>query len=158
MDFPGKNTGVGWLFPSPGDLPDPGIKLCISCVSGWILYHWATREAQIPYIGDIIWNFVFVFVGLTDFYCMTIPGLSMFLAFSSVQFSSVAQSCPTLCDPMNCSTPGLPVHHQLPEFPQTHVHWVGDAKSLYVIQNENVIIWITELSISFIYDFLKLSY
>ena len=39
----------------------------------------------------------------------------------------VALSCPTLCDPMNCSTPGLPVHHQLPEFTQTHVHWVRDA-------------------------------
>ena len=46
---------------------------------------------------------------------------------SSVQFSSVAQSCLTLCDPMNHSTPGLPVHHQLPEFTQTHVHWVSDA-------------------------------
>ena len=46
---------------------------------------------------------------------------------TSVQFSSVSQSCPTLCDPMNCSTPGLPVHHQLPEFTQTHVHRVGDA-------------------------------
>ena len=45
----------------------------------------------------------------------------------SVQFSSVAQSCPTLCDPMNHSTPGLPVHHQLPESTQTHVHRVGDA-------------------------------
>ena len=43
------------------------------------------------------------------------------------QFSSVAQSCPTLCDPMNHSSPGLPVHHQLPEFTQTHVHRVGDA-------------------------------
>ena len=43
------------------------------------------------------------------------------------QFSSVAQLCPTLCDPMNCSTPGLPVHHQLPESTQIHVHWVGDA-------------------------------
>ena len=43
--------------------------------------------------------------------------------FSSVQL----QSCPTLCDPMGCSMPGLPVHHQLPEFTQTHVHWVGDA-------------------------------
>ena len=42
-------------------------------------------------------------------------------------FSSVHQSCPTLCDPMNCSTPGLPVHHHLPEFTQTHVHWVSDA-------------------------------
>ena len=46
---------------------------------------------------------------------------------SSVQFSSVAQLCPTLCNPMNCSTPGLPVGHQLPEFTQTHVHRVGDA-------------------------------
>ena len=45
----------------------------------------------------------------------------------SVQFSSVAQSCLTLCDPMNCSMPGLPVHHQLPEFTQTHVHQVSDA-------------------------------
>ena len=40
---------------------------------------------------------------------------------------SFAQSCPTLCDPMNCSMPGLPVHHQLPEFIQTHVHWVSDT-------------------------------
>ena len=47
--------------------------------------------------------------------------------FSSVQFSSVAQSCPTLCNPMNRSTPGLPVHHQLPDFTQTHVHRVSDA-------------------------------
>ena len=46
---------------------------------------------------------------------------------SSVQFSSVAQSCSTLCDPMNQSTPGLPVHHQLPEFTQTHVHQVSDV-------------------------------
>ena len=44
-----------------------------------------------------------------------------------VQFSSVTQSCLILCDPMDCSTPGLPVHHQLLEFTQTHVHWVGDA-------------------------------
>ena len=43
------------------------------------------------------------------------------------QFSSVTQSCLTLCDPMNCSTPGLPVHHQFPEFTQIHVHRVGDA-------------------------------
>ena len=46
---------------------------------------------------------------------------------SPVQFSSVTQSCLTLCDPMNCSTPGLPVQHQLLEFTQTHVHWVGDT-------------------------------
>ena len=49
------------------------------------------------------------------------------LIYSSVQFSSVAQSCPALCDPMKCSMPGLPVHHQLLEFTQTHVHRVCDA-------------------------------
>ena len=49
---------------------------------------------------------------------------------SSVQFISVAQLCPTLCDPMKRSTPGLPVHHQLLELTQTHVHWIGDAIQL----------------------------
>ena len=49
---------------------------------------------------------------------------------SSQSVSSVTQSCPTLCDPMNCSTPGLPVHHQLPEFTHTHVHRGGDAIQL----------------------------
>ena len=49
-----------------------------------------------------------------------------------MQFSSVVQSCPTLCDPMNRSMPGLPAHHQLPEFTQTHVHWVsGSAQANY---------------------------
>ena len=60
--------------------------------------------------------------------CHALLLLSSFPASgSSVQFSSATQSCPTLCDPMNRSTPGLPVHHQLPEFTQTHVHRVGDA-------------------------------
>ena len=45
----------------------------------------------------------------------------------TIQFSSVTQSCPTICDPMDCSIPGLPVHHQFPEFTQTQVHRVGDA-------------------------------
>ena len=51
----------------------------------------------------------------------------LFYLHNSVQFSSVAHLCPTLCNPVDCSTPGLPVHHQLPESTQTHVHWVGDA-------------------------------
>ena len=51
----------------------------------------------------------------------------------SVQFSSVAKkSCPTLSDPMDCSMPGLPVHHQLPESTQTHVQWVGDRQGVLV--------------------------
>ena len=54
-------------------------------------------------------------------------GLDKHLRTCMFSFSSVAQSCLTLCDPMNCSTPGFPVHHQLPELAQTHVHWVSDA-------------------------------
>ena len=76
--------------------------------------------------------------GLLEMICKTVlPKLiliynqciSIFLANNqfSVQFSSVAQLCPTLWDPMKYSTPGLPVHHQLPESTQTHVHQVGDA-------------------------------
>ena len=66
--------------------------------------------------------------------CLTL--LEVTLTFNNItfliwgQFSSVAQSCLTLCDTMNRSTPGLPVHHQLPEFTQTHVHPVGDAIQL----------------------------
>ena len=56
-----------------------------------------------------------------------LSGLLRAFLYRSVQFSSVTQSCPTLCDPMNRNTPGLPVHHQLPEFTQTHVHRVSDA-------------------------------
>ena len=59
--------------------------------------------------------------------CLLISWISHHLLWFSFQFSTVAQSCPTLWDPMNRSTPGLPVHHQLPEFIQTHVHQVSDA-------------------------------
>ena len=91
----------GLPFPIPGDLPDPGIKP-VSLIS--------------PALAG-------------GFFTTTLPGKSLHLykRIVSVQFSSVTQSCPTLCDPMNRSTPGLPVHHQLPEFTQTHVHRVSDA-------------------------------
>ena len=76
---------------------------------------------------------------------------------SRLSFSSVAQSCPTLCDLMNRSTPGLPVHHQLPEFTQTHVHWVSDAiqpshplsspspPALNLSQHEGLFQWVNSL-------------
>ena len=94
---------------------------------------------------------------------------------SSVQFTSVAQSCLTLYNPMDCSTPGLPVHHQLPEFTQTHVHWVGGAiqpshplsspspsifSSIRVFTNESVLgirwpkYWSFSFSINLSNDFL----
>ena len=53
---------------------------------------------------------------------MELKPLLVYPSVNPVQFSSVTQSCPTLCNPMDCSMPGLPVHHQLPEFAQTHVH------------------------------------
>ena len=77
-------------------------RTCVSCIGGQILYHRATGEASHIFL---------------TWYKLT----------GSVQFSSITQSCPTLCDPMNHSTPGLPVHHQLPEFTQTHIHRVRDA-------------------------------
>ena len=76
---------------------------------------------------------------------------------ASVHFSSVAQSCLILCDPMNHSMPGLPVHHQLPEFTQTHVHWVGDTiqpshpllspspPSLNLSQQQGLFKWVSSL-------------
>ena len=53
--------------------------------------------------------------------------MSIDVYYMEVQLSTVAQLCPTLCDPMDCCTPGFPVHHQLPEFTQTHVHRISDA-------------------------------
>ena len=77
--------------------------------------------------------------------------------FNWVQFSSFAQSCPTFCDPMNRSTPGLPVHHQLLESTQTPVHWVGDAiqpsyllsspspPALNLSQHQSLFKWVSSL-------------
>ena len=94
-----------------------------SLTSDWIhtaclgnLNHWTAREVL---RNPVCLNIVLVKqVGNGEKWSWRVAGFS---------FSSVAQSCPTLCNPMNCSRPGLPVHHQLPEFTQTYVHWVGDA-------------------------------
>ena len=67
------------------------------------------------------------------------------------QYSLVAQSCPTLCEPMDCSTPGLPVHHQLPECTQTHLHWVSDAfqpshpPAFNLSQHQGLFQWVSSL-------------
>ena len=101
-EFSRQEYWSGLPFPSPGDLPDPGIEtesLTLQ-VDLYLLSHKGSPEVWLVHVKQ---------------------------TFSSVQFSSVAQSCPTLCNPMNSSTPGLPVHHQLPEFTQTHVHRVSHA-------------------------------
>jgi len=79
---------------------------CFLNISFWLLL--GCRNSRLLYINFVSCNFIHSFI-------------------SSIQFSSVAQSCPTLCNPMNHSMPGLPVHHHLPVFTQAHVHWVGDA-------------------------------
>ena len=73
-----------------------------------------------------------------------------FLKIRILSVSSDAQSCPTLCDPMDCSTPGLPVHHQFPEFTQTHVHRVSDAiqpKHLLLPQSPSIRVFPNELAL-----------
>ena len=71
---------------------------------------------------------------IKDYISHRISPLLGFLKTSlTVQFSSVAQLCPTLCNPMDCSTPGLPIHHQLPELALTHVHRIGDAIQPFIL-------------------------
>ena len=97
----------GLPFPSPRDLPDPGIALRFPALQADSLpYACEKSHQETPSKRKTLASFI--------------PE-----KLSSV--SSVTQSCPTLCDPMNCSTPGLPVYHQHPEFTQTHVHRVSDA-------------------------------
>ena len=91
-------------------------------------------SASIPWKekGKIFWQkkWSAYFANVMYKLCIKFPFMfiiNLTIQFSSVQFISVAQLCPTLCYPMNHSTPGLPVHHHLPEFTQTHVHRVHDA-------------------------------
>ena len=78
------------------------------------------------FLSIVTWSFLFLSTSLAEQKFFNFLSTYQYFLIS-VQFSLVTQSWPTLCDPMNCSTPGLPVHHQLPEFTQTHVHRVGDA-------------------------------
>ena len=113
-DFPGKSTGARchcllrehhWCFENILDL------------YWWILFASSCKVSPVRQ-GT----------GKKDYARNYLKTESILFCFSSVQFSSVAQSCPTLCDPMNCSTPGLPVHHQLLEFTQIHIHRVIHLK------------------------------
>ena len=78
----------------------------------------------------VIRNMYLVFVPVSGTELLKPLAFPEWLEHTSIQFSSVAQSCPTLCDLVNHSTPGLPVHHQCPEFTQTYVHQVGDHPAI----------------------------
>ena len=112
------NSGSWWWTGKPGLLQSMGWQRV-----NWTELNWSESRWYDSFwlshktLMHVILSGEYMFVFVIFFY--TIP--------FSVQFNSVTQLCPTLCDPMNRSTPGLPVHHQLPEFTQTHVHWVCDA-------------------------------
>ena len=83
-------------------------------------------------LGSVISQNTFIFCRL-DFRFLFLEWSYISFTLKLVQFSSVAQSCPSLCDPMNHSTPGLPVHYHLPKFTQTHVHRVGEPSSHLIL-------------------------
>ena len=128
MDFCRQEHRGGLPCLCPGDLPGPGIEpgSPVLQVDSLLSY---TEVGSHPLLQGI-----FPTLGsnpsLSHFrqilYCLS-HQRSAVNSVSSVQFSPVAQSCPTLCHPMNRSTPGLPVHHQVLESTQTHVHRIGDA-------------------------------
>ena len=115
----GQNTGVSspslfqGIFPTQGS--NPGLPHCRQ-----VLYQ-LSHQGNPQYLTKF---------GLWGGGQNRRPWPWNILTVFSLQFSSVTQLCPTLCDPMDCSMPGLPVHHQLLELVQTHVHWVGDAIQL----------------------------
>ena len=117
-DSPGKNTGVGCHFLLQCMKVESESEVAQSCLTLR-----DPMDCSLP--GSSVHG---IFQVRVLEWGTIITGIKMTLYFSKHdQIRSVAQSCPTLCDPMNRSTPGLPVHHQLPEFTQTHVPQVGDA-------------------------------
>ena len=100
---PGSPRILEWVtYPFSSRSSQPRNRKSVSCMSGGFFTNWAIREA--PQFTKAFQN-------------------QFIIWFSSVQLFSHVR----LCDPMDCSMPGLPVHHQLQEFTQTHVHWVGNA-------------------------------
>ena len=113
------------------DIPDSPTRLLASQEQALWIFHFTMAEKvlnghehRISYRG--LFDLVFVLFSFRS--ANSVPKeINEVYVDQEKTFSSVAQSCPTLCDPMNRSMPGLPVHHQLPEFTQIHIHWVSDA-------------------------------
>ena len=117
---------AGWNEACPLAPPSHS-SLALIVFSPWVLVCLGNERTRVKW-KTLLWENQ-IALGVVSRNCW---GTKIFLvpflcSFSSVQFSSVAQSCQTLCNPVDCSTPGLPVHHQLPEFTQSRVHWVGNA-------------------------------
>ena len=123
------SSWLGWCQDWTSNLPDSTAVVLpqpLVHASDPILLLLTVRHFSKSKVNNIWENWILVakhlYKSLTK-----IRSQCILFGMGSVQFSSVAQSCPTLCDPMNCSTPGLSVHHQLLEFNQIHVHQVSDV-------------------------------
>ena len=142
-DSPGKNTGVGChsllqgIFPAQGwnsGLPHRGrilYRLSHQRSPGYIysspvLLLYCLDQGTVFLLFSSFYSFFKCWVKC-HFSCDKVTNLPRKNQSLPSQFSLVGQSCPTLCDPMDCSTPGFPVHHQLLELAQIRVHWVGDT-------------------------------
>ena len=126
--FPRQEYCSGLPFPTLGDLPTPYIEtasLMSPALAGKFLTTGTTWKAA--FIVCVKFLFIDSHWKLFFRWSKWLHWILCDLFKIAVQFSSVTHSSPTPCDPMNCSTPAFPVHHQLPEFTQIHVHWVGDA-------------------------------
>ena len=108
----GSSTKLTLLIPLPHRPPTPSITWCYWLWDKWFIYYDCIQIVLSTFAAT--WIFTEISYLYICFHC-------------SFQFSSVAHWCPILCGPVNCSTQGLSVHHQLPESTQTHVHWVSDA-------------------------------
>ena len=100
-------------------------KTVPSCVIKWLYIHPTSSEGDLLFL--ILHQLMMSCICSAAVPISVVWYLIILTQWALVQFSSVAQSCLTLCDPMNCSMPGFPVYHQLPELAQTHVHRVSDA-------------------------------
>ena len=126
-----------------------------NCSLPSVSYCWRSFVSTISHLLSLIQS-------VTSLPCPLVPVpytscCTVLLYFLRCQFSPVTQSSPTLCDPVDCSMPGLPVHHQLLDFAQTHVHWVGDAiqpshplsspspPALNLSQHQGLFQWISSL-------------
>ena len=143
MGFPRQEYRKGSPFPTPGDLLNPVIEpgspaSPVLRMDSLPLSHQGKPESERP-LSKSSWalfphlvnkdNLTYVIGFLRGLMRKHVENIQSCASYwiRSDQIRSVGQSCPTLCDLINRSTPGLPVHHQLPEFTQTHIHWVSDA-------------------------------
>ena len=117
-------------FPSSSGSSQPKDRTlisCISCIGRWILYHWTTWEALYVSIHGLYISKETLQMPLSILRWRVHTGLIRWISSNHCCCCPVIQSCPNLCDPMDCSTPGLPVPHHLLKFAQVHVQCMGDA-------------------------------